>query len=342
MGAGKWIGILGVVAAVGGASAYFYYTTTPLFAFSEAGVSVATHDINRFHKSVDLDTMVDGAVQDLLTDPLQRTPGMSEMQKTVLNGASEIARKKISQALILQADQFVSNSAPSSPPMDSPHTSATQPADTTKDTGLKAVLDQKIANLKSVASAKMKQYAAAHPDSFQGRMLNLPEDERKVQLKRLLGDYGFTPQNFRGVAYCNESSAVCTTGARFFSPKLNHEVIVDIDLVKSAEGWRISRISNLPIVINQVEPSYQTDLQELAIYSVGELNSAVKETAHEMADRVKSKITAGLSTMREMVRKNIEAKAAGLAPPMPFPGGSPPGPPRPLEELRKRFGRKAF
>lgn len=359
MSAMKWIAVVAVVTLVGGFAFYQYWSSTPQFAFSDAGVAVASHDLSKFRKRVDLNTLVDGVVQDLLTDPLENTPGLTDIQHNVLIGACEVAKKKITTALTEQAEQYVAN-APTAGAVGGENQS--EPPGFVKD---------KIDELKSTASARMRQYGEEHPDSFPGRIINMPEESRKDELKRLLSDYGFTPQNFRGVAYCKENGDSCVTGAKFFSPKVNHEIVVDVSLVK-APDWRISKLSNLRTVAAQVEPSYTTDLQQLALFCVGEFRAALAATARELADQVRNRVTEKLTDLRSKVREQIESHrppflpagpggqaGPGLLPQgppsvgppgppgppgaeegdaAPFPGG-PPAPIERLERVRQRLGR---
>lgn len=325
-----------IVLAVGAFLFYQYSTTTPQFAFGQAGLSVGRHDLQQFKARVDSQSLIESAIRDLLTDPLENTPGLTDLQHAALSGALGIARNKVSQALSEQLEQYIENGP-------APKAASAQP--------------ERNSELKAAVARKMLAYGKSHPQSFAGKILSLPEEDRKAELKTIISDCGFTPSNFKGIAYCNETGSICTTGAKFFSPRLNHEIVIDIQQNKTDRGWQITKISNLHAVVTELEPAYDADLQQVAIYSVEQVKSAVASKAQEVMSVVRNSVSERVSNIRNTVLTKIRENRPAFAPPIPVAGDdeanaadSDQGPPafpggggplqrfRKLRELRNRMG----
>lgn len=339
--------LLVLVAVAGGA--YYWWTTTPMYAFQEAGVSVVRHDLNGFRNWVNLNQLVDGALQDLLFGPLEKIPGFPEQKRSTVNGALEMIKKPVTDALSEQIEDYVAK--------DDAQPSAVAPAGGVAGTGtdaapadgslkseLKAALKKRIADLKEAARKKMEQYAAEHPDSLEGRLLNLPRDSRKAALKEMLASYGFTPANFKGIAYSKEVSPdTSLVGAWFFSNKLSRDLVAEIELTRGGQNnnWHISRLSNLPNLISALEPNYEHDIQNLALYSVSEAKKEVAAKLENAREKVKERmkesgLADNLLRLKEKFKEQVRAETGEPA------AGQPQAsqPRRPVMDfLRKRFGR---
>lgn len=347
------IAIVALVLAIAG-GAYYWWTTTPMYAFQEAGVSVVGHDLTHFRSCVDQKTLVDSALQDLFFGPLERMPDVPEPKKQVMNGALGLLKIPLTEALVKQIEGYVDNApaknntstAETSPPAAPAEQAPQSPVEMLK-AKLGAVAQEKAQDLKKNARQKMQDYAANHPESLVGRILSMPQESRWNELGKTLTEYGFEPKSFKGIAFSKEPTAnTCTVGAKFFSKKLNKDLILDVDLTKTGEAsWQISRLSNLGDLIKELEPGYDNDLQQLALYSTSEVRNAVAKNIQEGQERLKEKIREGIkegvkeriTDKLDSLKERLKERAAERPNDGNFPGPpGPPGPPR-LPRLR-RFG----
>src|ERR1700722_19827957 len=81
--------LAGSALLVGGA--YWYWTTTPLFAFQEAAAAVHDHDLAKFERYVDYRKLLDSAINDVLIDPIETMPGISTMGRQIAVAAINIS-----------------------------------------------------------------------------------------------------------------------------------------------------------------------------------------------------------------------------------------------------------
>jgi hypothetical protein len=320
--------ILAILVAVAG-GAYYWWTTTPLWAFQEAGLAVVGHDTVKFRKVVDLEPLIESALNDLFFGPLEKIPGLTDQKRQVLCEALKLMKKPVRTALIRQVEDYVGGK-PGSTPGDKLHNGSTPgdqsttgsppaaaettlPAQSLK-TRFTTLVHKKVLDLKEASRRKLEEYAEAHPQSLEGRILNLPRDERQTALKELLSEYGFTPGNFKGIAYSRETApGTCLVGAGFYSPRVNRDLLVEIELRKTGgknENWRISRFANLGTLISTLEPGYENDLQQLALFAASEIKNAVSAKVQNTREKIKERLTGRLDKIKQELQERAAARGA--------------------------------
>ncbi len=176
-------------------------------------------------------------------------------------------------------------------------------------------LGGEVNKLKSEAYQRMQTYVRTHPQTVPGRIANATASERGFVLRRILADHGISENYFKGLTgykvrdmsgredelrQTNANASfvmsgpfeVAYVGVRFFSPTIDNEIVVEIELVKSngpagqagsrgfegasadtSNEWRIRRISNVRTVLNTVAQDYLTDVHELIAYSLAGMNN---------------------------------------------------------------------
>jgi hypothetical protein len=133
------------------------------------------------------------------------------------------------------------------------------------------------AKFQKSAYERMQNFALSHQQGLVGRLFLMAKDPHQANVSGLLKEYGLVPKNCRGLAYCNTTDdgtgEVCKTGVKFTSPKVDHDVILEIELKKTADNWQVVRLSNLIALIEELDPSYAYDFQSLIQSSVRDINS---------------------------------------------------------------------
>ena len=280
-----------VAVAIG---AYCYWTSTPLFVFQETALAIRQHDSVKFDHCVDSPKLVDSALTDLLINPIEKMPGLSEIGRRVAIAAISIPVENAEKILLRHIENFVSGSRNVSN-VASPYLLASYSAssgdlrnalsETRRD------VSDEFAKLRALAYGRMQEYALGHQEGIVGRLFIMANTPQKADIRSLLRDLGLQPENFRGIAYCNTaddgSGENCRTGVKFISPKVGHEVILEVELTKGSGTWRISRLSNLEQLMQELDQTYTYDYQALIQSSVRGIDSrAAKVEVNALTKRI--------------------------------------------------------
>lgn len=294
--------VAGLVLVLGGA--YWFWTTTPLYALQEAGLAARDHNLPVFEQRVNIDFFVESLINDVLVNPTQTTPGLSGFQREVAAGAIGMAKASLETELTTAIRRSVAPAAgrrfgwrnfkqygPDAAIAESSGGELTE----FLHTATRAV-SRSLGNMKQVAYNRMQEYARNHRYTIPGRLLSCPAYDRAEQARQMLQEFGLTQQNFRGLAYCKSTTGsdggeVAKAGFNFFSPKVNHNITVELELAKGSafSDWRVARLSNLPDVFNQLELNYENDMHALMAYSLaGMSNRNVNNEIHGVTDTLKN------------------------------------------------------
>ncbi len=305
--------------------AYFYWTTTPLFVFQEAAFATREHDLAKFEKYVDAQGLIDSAVNEVLINPIETMPGLSEIGRRVAVAAIGLSVGPIETKLLrhledhvsgihrvsalpqrqkvagADADQYANVLGDSQTDPDQEMSVAPGPYRLVSYnaagslSNVLAVTRQEVHNeferLRKIAYDRMQFYASMHQQGIVGRLLSMANDPRPGQMSSLLTEYGLTKENLKGVAYCSTTNdgtgELCKIGFKFFSPKVSHTVILEFELLKTPQNWRITRLSNLPTLLSELDPSYQSDFQNLIQTAVQGISSrSVQNEVGNLAKRI--------------------------------------------------------
>lgn len=93
----KWMALAVVVCLLFGACAWYfaYFTKTPAYSLNIVRESVQKHDVAKFKKHVDLDSLLSRAVDDAMEVALQNDSSMNEQQKMLVNGFIKMLKAPI-------------------------------------------------------------------------------------------------------------------------------------------------------------------------------------------------------------------------------------------------------
>jgi hypothetical protein len=96
-----------VLLAILGGLGYCYWTTTPEFAMREVRNAVRQHDLTKFQKYVDTETLASGMVDDLLAKPMQDMCGPGVLGKWVVAGFVGFFKPDLVKTAKEQINHFV-------------------------------------------------------------------------------------------------------------------------------------------------------------------------------------------------------------------------------------------
>lgn len=297
---------------------YFLWMTTPLYALQDAAYSAYRHDGETFERRVDIDGFIDELMADLIVRPAQSTPGLSNFQVQVSQGAIALVVTGLARDLkgtIRRSVTVGSIDGSESPysrigqarfgidflPIFAPAMAA---APVVRADDIKTLLNvasraagSSAERLTRVAHDRMWTYIYKHPETIPGRLLGCHPSQRQEKLRLLLNEYGLTRENFRGLSSCkifsdDRGGEVARVGFSFFSPRLNGdgEFVVKLELTKSGmfSDWRLMRIANVPEIFEQLGLDYYDQIHNLMRYSLAGLsNESVNAEMQGVTEQIK-------------------------------------------------------
>jgi hypothetical protein len=163
-----------------------------------------------------------------------------------------------------------------------------------KETGRQ--MSGSVGRLKQIVYVRMQLYAQTHRNSTPCRLLACPPAQRMAELKLMLTEDGITLENLKGISSCSivgdgDGGNTSLVGIKFFSPKVAHEVNVQVELTQQSTFgiWRIKRLSNVPQVFHQLGEEYDEEVQALVASSLsGISDSAVNNEFRGATERIKA------------------------------------------------------
>ena len=182
----------------------------------EVAQAVRQHDPASFHQYVDVPSVANHAVEDLLSDPVRDAGGSGLLERFLGNAIIGIFKPEIVQHLTNSINKYVEKPAPQQAP------TVQTPPQEQESLSLKQELKQTV-----------------------GRLLRrIGEALKPPSLKDVLNELGITKENYRGLTDFETKDNLCHVGLKFQPPD-KAEVIVQLELQKVENHWQVKRISNL-------------------------------------------------------------------------------------------------
>ncbi len=267
----RYIVISVVVIASAACAAYLFWTTTPFFAFGQAGAAIVRHDPKLFDEYVNCTELVGSALEQVLIEPIQRTPGLTVLQQKVVAGALDLIVPPSTKALTAQLECYIAGenctSRKSTPDIRSPQPQPRPGVPHEAFNLLSQIKEQEISSLSHAAHERVLNLSATHPDWLIGKLIALPKNERRQKLKQILFDHGLVPENFKGVTVSSSPSLegeACKLAINFLPPGATQTLSVGAEMVKIPGGtWKIQRFLQLHDFLVSIEPGYDSEIQAL-------------------------------------------------------------------------------
>lgn len=284
-----------VLIAVTSFAAIFWWRHTPYFAIQQIGTSIAQRDSRTFYEYCDANQLVNSITEELFLKPAIATRGMSDFQNYVAAGAIVITKNKLDAALLSGIDRMVtpvphtslyhvfpqyfslkhnpypSIYAPGEPPQDRLAVNSSDLRDFAKSLGQELKVEQE--DLKKLAAQRMHEYADAHQNQLIGRLLAGATGAGSI--KDIFTEYGFQAKNVRKMYFHqDEDRQICTV--EFFSPKVNREVPISVELIPVSPGqlfsaYKVIRMWRLKQTMVNLGEDTDTQVQELVAYSLQDI-----------------------------------------------------------------------
>ncbi len=295
--------------ALVGICAYLYWVSTPFYALQEAGIAAAKHDLEGFEKRVDIEHFVDTLIDDLLVKPSKTTPNLSALQKETGYEAIEFAKATLHAQLInkireaisgkngqegrytgyqqnLGADAAIAGNLPDAHDMQGLFRAAGHE------------LGREAGKLKNETYVRLTNCARLQPKTITGKLLGSPPQVVGFQAKLLIDEYGFSKENFKGIAGCTTTTdsqgySKSIVSFKFNSPKAGREITLNLGMYQNSMfgDWRVYSIENIPELMMSLNEDYEYQVHSLMTCALsGVTEQAVHNEVRGFTDRIKEHI----------------------------------------------------
>jgi hypothetical protein len=200
-----------VVALAGGG--YWYWTTTPGYAVLQIKDALKEHDVAKFNKYVDLDSVASNVIDVFVQTPMGIFDAFGPVGRIVGVGLVGFVKPQLVDAIKLEINQLI--------------------------------LQGNLA--KSQDSSEYKRTADAR--SF---FMESSKEGNKLSVKKLIRQLGFSGKALRGVKYSNVEGKQATIGLTVYNAKYDTELVLDLRMHDMGGYWRVVQFSNLPQFIDEV------------------------------------------------------------------------------------------
>lgn len=251
--------LLALLIAGGG---YWYWTTTPQYSMINLAESVRNHDLTKFRKFFDVESVSSHAVDDLSSASAQGIGGAGLLQRLAGRTLGGLLKPELTQSLANKITLYVAgDSQAAAPPQASDKPTDSQALDSSVESssepdevaisvnkGPEGQTSVNVPGIVSVSTSDKGSSVSIKSTGFKGMMRGffhkLGEIVKFPSLKEVLHDMGLTKENYRGLTPFQTEGNISHVSLRF-QPADREELQVELELQESDNHWRVVRFSNL-------------------------------------------------------------------------------------------------
>lgn len=217
---------------------YWYWTTTPSYAVQQVVNSVRARDVDTFTRYVDLDTMGERALDEIIHGPAKDSGIFGNFDSFIGMGIVSLFKTEIVEMFKHEVTKLVAGDSLSNlVPGDK---SSREPS---KVIGLSGS-GQALANPTPIKAPSLRRDGATN-------LLGGVKPGKLSKWKGELEDYGLSKKGFKGIDYFKEENGVNLIGLKFHSPKYGNDFIIEFKLEDAGGYWRVTELSNLSDLVMQ-------------------------------------------------------------------------------------------
>lgn len=222
---------------------YWYWTTTPSYAVQQIVNSVRSHDVETFTRYVDLDTMGERALDEIIHGPAKDSGLFGNFDSFIGMGIVSLFKTEIVEMFKSEVCKLVrGDSLTSFVPQNSDATTISAPRP--------GGSGQALANPVSAQRSDTAGFPAPAADRA-GALFRQPKPSKMAKWKNELENYGLSKKGFKGIDYFKEENGVNLIGLKFHSPKYNTDFVIEFKLEDAGGYWRVTELSNLSALVEQ-------------------------------------------------------------------------------------------
>jgi hypothetical protein len=205
--------LLAVLAGAG----YWYWTTTPEYSIREARGAIKTHDIDKFRKYVDAESVASGMVDSFLAGPVNEMSGLGIMGRLLTFGLVTFIKPGLVDGLKQEMLDMVERGVQTSQPKDiNPGPSSPQ---------------------------------AEGGDDAPGQGTTAGDG---ISLKRTMSTFGFKGKLYNGTEYTRREGKVALVGLKLYNQKYKRDFVLDVKLRDMGGYWQVIGLPNLTQLLKEL------------------------------------------------------------------------------------------
>lgn len=217
--------------------AYWYWTTTPTYSLSQILGAVKNKDVDTFQKYVDIESIADRAIDDVLHGPARESGMFGNMDNMIGAGIIGLFKPEIAAIAKTQVLKFVESGALVKALNEGKKAAQTGQ---TQTTGANLAVHTLSESPGDTSSASLP----ISDNSMVGRYA------RKLKLGGSLKAYGLSREGFKGIDYLKVEGQTALVGFKFHSDRFQRNIIIEIKMEENGGFWKVTELSNLNDLIN--------------------------------------------------------------------------------------------
>ncbi len=238
-----------ITAAIG--LTYWYWTTTPSYALNQVATSIKNRDVDSFQKYVDIDSIASHAIDDILRGPA-RSSIFGRFDSMIGAGIIGLFKPELIDIIKEQVLHFIAEGNLTA--------LRTTPGLQAGAAEARSVQSSRINITQEHVFTVASNSGNNRPRRLPGNLLaSAPDDDdtaagnRRMtgtshgagKIKRVLAEYGFSKEGFKGVEYLKTEGPLAFFALKFHSPKLSRDFLVEFKMEDVGGFWRVTELSNL-------------------------------------------------------------------------------------------------
>lgn len=223
--------------------AYWYWTTTPTYSLTQIIGAVKNRDVDTFQKYVDVESITDRAIDDVLHGPARESGMFGNMDNMIGAGIIGLFKPEIAAIAKTQVLKFIESGALIKAIKEGKKAAqAGQIPTAVPAAGIPTTEPSNQAS--TTSSGESSSQLALSDNSMVGRYA------RKLKLGSSLKAYGLSGDGYKGIDYLKIEGQTALVGFRFHSNKFQRNIIIEIKMEENGGYWKVTELSNLNDLIN--------------------------------------------------------------------------------------------
>lgn len=208
--------------------------------------AVKNKDVDTFQKYVDVESIADRAIDDVLHGPARESGMFGNFDNMIGAGIIGLFKPEISAIAKTQVLKFIESGTLVKAMNEGKKHSGAAQLQTTAVSG-PAGTSETGQPLNPVSTNPEETTPASLPiadNSMVGRYA------RKLKLGSSLKAYGLSKEGFKGIDYLKVEGQTALVGFKFHSDKFQRNIIIEIKMEENGGYWKVTELSNLNDLIN--------------------------------------------------------------------------------------------
>ncbi len=228
--------------------AFWYWTSTPQYSLKQLADAVHNHDLPSFQTYFDVNAVSNNAITDLTKAQISDEGGRGLLSRFLGMAFISFLEPEAAQALAKGINDYVARK-----PIDPNNPSALPPPPKQDTASIEVTSDDSSVsiNVTDNAPPDSNRRGGFFARAVRGLVNKVKRAIKTPSIREVLQEMGVKKENYRGLTSIEGTGQICHVGLKF-QPADKPELIVELELEKTENHWRVVRFSNLVIIAQTV------------------------------------------------------------------------------------------